>query len=926
MNSTEHEDDSLSPTVHRFSSRRQPLDRSFLCERLHGAKTYDRIAGYFCSSLLEVVGEELESVAGPIRMVCNSSLSRDDVATARAAQDAIRQTWCASEPERLLNGEGEPHVRQRYRRLFELLRSGKLEVRVLPDEAFGLIHGKAGIITLTDGSKTCFLGSANESKSAWRMNYELLWEDRSSEAVLWVEEEFEALWSSPYAIPLSEFIIADLGRLSERTVVGIPEWRQEAAPEATPNPAAALIESPVYRREVGLWEHQKYFVRLVFDAHHSPTGKARFILADQVGLGKTLQLAMSALLIALTGEKPILILCPKTLVWQWQGEMRDLLDMPSAVWEGGHWIDERGVEYPPLGPEGIRKCPRRVGILSSGLITRGSEVVEHLRRLNYDCVILDEAHRARRRNLGEGRDAEKPDSNNLLRFMYQIGERTRSLLLATATPVQLRGVEAWDLLDVLSRGDDAVLGNLFSRWRHAEEALDLVMNRTPLPTDLMERWEWIRNPLPPKQEHRDFEVLRGQLSLSDEQATVPGDAINRLGVPDRSRLADLFPRFVEGHNPFIRRIVRRTREQLENQIDPETGEPLLQRIRVQLLGEDERDAILLPPYLREAYELAGQFCEKLGQRVQGSGFLKTLLLRRVGSSIHAGLKTAERMLAKWESIESAVEEEGEDEPMPEEAAPVAAISRTLTAGERELLERFVAALQASQERDPKYAVVRQLLLQRRWLDRGCIVFSQYRDSIQWLAEHLTEELPDEPIAVYSGPQTSGLMQAGRWMPRLREDLKALVFRGQLRLMLGTDAASEGLNLQRLSTLINLDLPWNPTRLEQRKGRIQRIGQIHDTVYIYNMRYKDSVEDRVHELLSSRLQDIYALFGQIPDVLEDVWVAVALGERDQAKRIIDELPKSHPFEIRYTQVEKIDWESCRKVLDASEKQRVLSAGW
>lgn len=79
----------------------------------------------------------------------------------------------------------------------------------------------------------------------------------------------------------------------------------------------------------------------------------------------------------------------------------------------------------------------------------------------------------------------------------------------------------------------------------------------------------------------------------------------------------------------------------------------------------------------------------------------------------------------------------------------------------------------------------------------------------------------------------------------------------------------GLNLQRLNTLINWDLPWNPTRLEQRKGRIQRIGQLSDTVLVYNLRYGGSVEDRVHQILSSRLQDIHTLFGQVPDVLEDV---------------------------------------------------------
>jgi hypothetical protein len=144
---------SISPsTVLRFSSRRHPLDRSFLCQRLRGARAYDRIAGYFCSSLLEVAGEELESVTGPVRMVCNSDLAHADVLTARAAQMAVRRSWCAFEPEKLLDGDGEPQARERYRRLFDLLRSGKLQVRVLPDETFGLIHGKAGVITLADGS------------------------------------------------------------------------------------------------------------------------------------------------------------------------------------------------------------------------------------------------------------------------------------------------------------------------------------------------------------------------------------------------------------------------------------------------------------------------------------------------------------------------------------------------------------------------------------------------------------------------------------------------------------------------------------------------------------------------------------------------------------------------------------------------------
>jgi superfamily II DNA/RNA helicase len=148
----------------------------------------------------------------------------------------------------------------------------------------------------------------------------------------------------------------------------------------------------------------------------------------------------------------------------------------------------------------------------------------------------------------------------------------------------------------------------------------------------------------------------------------------------------------------------------------------------------------------------------------------------------------------------------------------------------------------------------------------------------------------------------------------------------LRVLVGTDAASEGLNLQRLGTLINLDLPWNPSRLEQRKGRIQRIGQLRDSVDIYNLRYAGSVEDRVHQLLGERLQSIYRLFGQLPDILEDVWVQVALGDLAKARTTIDAVPEQHPFPLRYQQIQRVDWESCARVLDQQQRRRYLKTPW
>jgi len=322
-------------------------------------------------------------------LVCNSCLNPLDVQTARAAKWGMHREWCASLPAEI----GAP-MKARLQRLYDFLGSGLLRVKVLPDEAFGLIHGKAGVITRTDGSQVCFIGSANESRTAWVSNYELVWLDESEEGVQWVQEEFDALWSSPQAVDLAEAVVQDVARLIHRVVIPhIDAWKQEEA-----DPAEPIVELPIYRRENGLWAHQKSLIKLAFDAHKN--GSARYLLADQVGLGKTVQLALTAKLMALYGEKPFLILVPKPLMIQWQDELWNLLEMPSARWNGRQWIDEQGVVYPEFGPQGMRKCPRRIGIMSMGLIIRGSETVDLIKDLDYECVILDEAHRARRSNLG----------------------------------------------------------------------------------------------------------------------------------------------------------------------------------------------------------------------------------------------------------------------------------------------------------------------------------------------------------------------------------------------------------------------------------------------------------------------------------------------------------------------------------------------
>ena len=403
--------------IQRFSSRREHLGRAFLSDRLKDARSYKRIAGYFRSSIFELMGEEISGIP-LVQIVCNSELDAADVVVSKHAREtALKERWneAPSEVEALLH-------RERYRRLHELLSSGRVEIRVVPrDRVF--IHGKAGVIEGADGSKTCFLGSINETRSAFAENYEILWEDSSPEGVTWVEDEFDALWKDAY--PLPDAIVEEIKRVADRV-----EIRFE---ETTPGelPAAALAESPIYRGGEQLQAWQRSFVTL-FLQHRATYGKARLLLADEVGVGKTLSLAASAMISALLDDGPVLILCPSTLTLQWQVELADKLGIPSAVWSSNKkvWIDPKGHIIKTRGAEDIARCPFRIAIASTGLIFHDSDERGHLLARKYGTVVLDEAHRARRR--GElGKKKDQP--NNLLDFMLKIGPRTQHLLLGTAT-------------------------------------------------------------------------------------------------------------------------------------------------------------------------------------------------------------------------------------------------------------------------------------------------------------------------------------------------------------------------------------------------------------------------------------------------------------------------------------------------------------
>jgi superfamily II DNA or RNA helicase len=416
---------------------------------------------------------------------------------------------------------------------------------------------------------------------------------------------------------------------------------------------------------------------------------------------------------SLYDDKPVLALLPRTLMQQWQTELWDLLDVPSARWDGRQWIDEQGLEYPGSTKNPLLECPRRIGLVSQGLVVHGSAQVQALLDIDWSCVLVDEAHRARRSKLpketehGPRINNPETEANRLYAFLYKLAPRTRSMLMGTATPVQLHPIEAWD-------------------------------------------------------------------DEPDEEDSESDD--------------DLYPGSTAA-------------------------------------SPDSEDLSLcnLTPEMRQKLEECGRALE--------------------------------------------------------------------------------AGLEAGPGSDPKWARIEEYLVDRQWAEAGCILFSQYLDTARWVAQQIKDALPGQPIGLYAGGSNSGIYSDGSFLRKEREDIKLMVKTGELKLLVGTDAASEGLNLQMLGTLINVDLPWNPTRLEQRKGRIQRIGQVRSAVNILNLRYSPSVEEKVHQALSGRLEEIRKMFGQIPDVLSDVWVQVALGNIEQARQRLDEVKPFHAFDERYSRVEE-----------------------
>jgi hypothetical protein len=918
------------PSLHRFSSRTHRLDRTVLAEYLKGARRYHRIAGYFTSSLFEIAGEYLEGIAD-VRIVCNSDVRSEDIKVAKIQESKLlgRLNSMPVEAESLLN-------KPRYKWLYNFLSAHPNAIRVAPDDFCGFVHGKAGVIELADGRRIGFMGSMNETRAGWQEHYEIVWADESTEGVDWIQAEFDALWAK--AVPLPRAVVQEVGRRAHRVEVSLGE--QDEPESLAP---AALVESPMYREGLSLEPWQRAFVAECMK-HLRWHGVVRLLIADEVGLGKTLSLGTAALALTLLNEqaiaqsgsrarrRPIAIFAPATLTEQWQTELIDKLGLPCARWSSLKkvWLDPEGRAISPTGPEQIVRCPLRIGIISTGLITQPTRERELLNQVNFEILIQDESHKSRTKQ-GMGKDAGK--SNALLRFMLDAAGRSKHVFLATATPIQTEADDLWDQLRILHRGDGHfVLGNDFSPWHHSEQVIDIVTGKEQV-DDPEAAWRFLRSPLPPLEssEESDFRrvihEIRGEFSLNERAFDVTASIVD-LPRAVRDDLEDLLDTktakvgFFQRHNPIVRHVVLRKRKVLED-----AG--LLQRVGVDLHPNQEscrdpntfallfqRRALRTDEAFENAYEAADAFGKAYGQGGQGTGFMKNLLKQRLCSSCVAGLNTARKLLAG-----QMIEDESEDEPVQTIEVSVA---------EQEALQDLIDALERMQGEDPKLKAVKHYLSQENWIQHGCIIFSQYYDTAAWVAEQLAILFPENLIGLYAGAGKSALLRGPDDRNSAeRKTIKSLVEDQAIKIMVATDAACEGLNLQRLGTLINVDLPWNPTRLEQRIGRIKRFGQTRPNVDMLNLVYQDTVDETIYERLSTRMKDRFDLFGSLPDTIEDEWIEQIETLDEKLDDYINAQKRINGFDIRYNanlDAEEDEWRNCARVLSRQSIDTLMRNGW
>ena len=475
----------------------------------------------------------------------------------------------------------------------------------------------------------------------------------------------------------------------------------------------------------------------------------------------------------------------------------------------------------------------------------------------WDLVLLDEAHAARRASQVETEFNSATLLLELLRKL-QLNARTRGILLLSATPMQTHPWEPWDLVGVLGEGvpwlsDFGVVRSFYETLSGADERA--------VPMD----------------RGRAVAATIAEDTLFPALPVQPLQLPNRLFVARQAERRALVTALRNG-TPLGRRMHRNTRQTLREYfrrglIDRPPAERTIQDVRYEFEDHEERDL----------YNGVQKYVERRFQELEeerpGKGFVMTVYRRRAASSPMALRRSLERRkqglerVARGAAAEAADDLEASDQQDIDELLgasrsqkiPSSLPEDPVTARlELRDVERLLISVNSLHRGDSKLAEFMRALELATDDGRPCLVFSEFTDTVEYLRDALFPKY-GSGVACYTGD--GGLIHAGGdWSQVSKEDITSRLTNRDIRVLLCSDAASEGLNLQTASALINYDLPWNPARVEQRIGRIDRIGQAANDLRIVNLVLADSVDERVYQVLSIRCDLFQSYVGAMQPVL------------------------------------------------------------
>ena len=899
----------------------RPLDilNDFYIPALSRAVTYDRVAGYFSSSSLAAASQGFSAIArrgGKIRMIVGADISPRDV-EAVLAGDQQRLT------HRLTDELDNPYewpddVHDGVTLLSWMVKHRHLEMKVafrihgktrepmdIDSREDGYVHEKWFIMTDEEGNRLYGSGALNESRNSLTHNAENLnvhcdWlsesdRERVDEAAL----GFERLWAGEIShirvMSLPEAVRQRMIRIARSaSVLREIDGQEVSIPEPIRPSAKELLQFAVIRdaprmpngRYVGLetapvepWPHQRIVARRLIDSW-----PYSYLLCDEVGLGKTIEAGLVFRSLYLSGiVRRILVAAPASLTKQWHRQMASKLLLPFARTLSGSNPQH---EY-ALPAEETRLSNSiyepDLNIISTGLLARKERRPALEQSQGFDIALVDEAHNARRRDPTRSTASAASYGHLYNRIRDVLRPKATSLLLATATPMQIDSVEVCDLLALTNRVGhfqyDPTLTLEYYR------ILDTISRNGHVPAD---DWDFLKRSVESVQYQDPLYWSFLNDSVVDGRLRIPmRQWLERDRIPSGNDVRPVL-KLIYSAAPLARVMLRHTRDLLEIYRDRgKLGQNLAKRHILPVpritFTEDEQ----------HTYDLLESYCKGLNEQIRlhgdtqarnAMGFFLSFLRLRFASSQYAIEQTLKRRLDKvLATLEYQVSldepdnggdhvalsdatfaYEEEDDQVPVESLLKDRTTEDLQ-WERDKLKELISVATGNTQDSSKMRELYGVLDRRTMLDneriRRTVIFTRFYDTLTDIVHRLRRVKPHMRIGTYSGKGGAFFdTDQGRMRSIDRDEVKELFLRDEIDVLVCTDAAAEGLNLQTADLLVNYDLGWNPMKVEQRIGRIDRIGQLHSDIYVLNLCYTGSAEEIVYNRLLTRLIDINLIVG------------------------------------------------------------------